>query len=194
MIEHYELNTPGYSLGYYIPSGKDITQLSSLFIECKHNTSREIVSEFSHWAGEELLKRVGRIDIIVRALRSHETKVNQQTALDILGHTLAGYLKAVYRPEVVKKTRMTHPLKKIEWTKRKTEIENVYYIDRGKLFDNISVLIIDDIYTTGATIHEIIRALKASGATMSVYFFTLGKTSFEPDKNKDVSIPCLAYK
>lgn len=189
MFENNELSVPGYSLGYYIPSGKDVTELSNLLLEFKHNISHDIVTELSHWAAEELFKKRIRMDIVIRALRSHETEAIQETALDTLGYTLAEYLKAVYQPEALMKTRETYSLKKIEWVKRKVEIENVYNVNSEYLHEGISVLIIDDIYSSGATMNEIIRSLKSSDINMSIYFFTLGKTAFEPEKNKYVSWP-----
>ncbi|HWZ22057.1 MAG TPA: hypothetical protein VNW06_05355, partial [Cytophagaceae bacterium] len=123
------------------------------------------------------------------ALGNKEIEANYEKALDTLGYRLSQYLKAVYKPNILKKTRFTYPLKRLELDERQPAIENTYYIDGYNFSTEDSILIIDDIYTSGATINEIIRALKVNNPKISIFFFTLGKTSFQFDMNENISLP-----
>jgi predicted amidophosphoribosyltransferase len=167
--------------------------LSSLLLRFKNNESTGIVNDLCKWACTELLKERIKINIIVRALKSNEISATNETSLDRLGYVLAESLNATYRPEVLHKTRITYPLKKIELSRKKSEVEYVYYIDQ--IFSNEdSILIIDDIYTTGTTANEIIRSIKVANPNLAVYLFTLAKTEFQPDKNEECLFPEYLYK
>lgn len=157
MFEHTDLNLSGYFLCYYVPSKKDMTIMSSLLINFKNNKSVDIVDELCEWANNELSKEDIKITIIIRALHNNEVKASHIFSLDKLGNRLAESMNAVYRPEILKKIKSTYPLKRIPLEERKNEIENVYYIDQANFSNEDSILIIDDIYTSGAIINEIIR-------------------------------------
>jgi len=190
MLNHTDSPTPGYFLCYYIPSRKDVTVLSDLLINFKNNEPAEIINELCEWACLELLKANINIDIIVRALGSKETEPQEGTALDQLGNKLAEYLNASYQPKLLKKRRFTYPMKRLESEERKAAIDNTYYFDGDEnISDMNSILIIDDIYTSGATINEIIRSIRVEYPKLSICFFSLGKTDFQSDKNRKIVMP-----
>lgn len=189
MFENQELNVPGYFLCYYIPSKKDPTIVSSLLLNFKNNDSENLVSNISEWAVQEFSKKGFRVNIIIRALHSNEIEAADNNSLDHLGRRLAESLNAVYAPTILKKNRSTYPIKKIELDKRNLEIRDTYYFDFKNFDTDATILIIDDIYTTGATIGEIIRSIKTENPNLSVCFFTLAKTVFEIDKNRGIPVP-----
>ncbi len=49
-------------------------------------------------------------------------------------------------------------------TKRKENVKGVYKVKRASLIENKNILIIDDVYTTGATVEEISKTLIKAGA------------------------------
>lgn len=189
MLKHTSSLTQGYFLCYYIPSKKDATVLSDLLINFKNNAPTNIVNELCEWACTELLQAGIKIDLIVRALGSKETEPLEGKALDQLGNKLAEYLNACYKPELLKKRRFTYPMKRLELEERKAAINNAYYFDGKDISGTNTILIIDDIYTSGATINEIIRSVKVEYPKLSICFFTLGKTDFQSDKNKEIVMP-----
>ncbi|HVD99448.1 MAG TPA: hypothetical protein VNB90_14665 [Cytophagaceae bacterium] len=193
MLKHKQSTVQGYFLCYYIPSRNDVTILSNLLISFKNNEPTDIIDEFCEWASTELSKEKIKVSIIVRALRSKETKVNTEIALDILGHRLATSLGASYKHDILKKTRFTYPLKRLEFNERPTEINNTYYFDYD-CSEEDSILIIDDIYTSGATISEIIRSIRVKAPDIPICFFTLGKTDFQFNMNKKILLPGYIYE
>ena len=87
---------------------------------------------------------------------------------------------AIKTVNIVKRTMDTRPLKEIGVLNRRRNLKNAFKIDKsvvkleamhkkvsGTLFSN--VLIVDDIFTTGATIDTISELLKADRITKGVY-------------------------
>jgi predicted amidophosphoribosyltransferase len=194
MFYHQTDQALGYFLCYYIPANRDTTEMSSLLKDFKANISENLVEHFSDWASYEFLKEEIRITHIVRALKNTEVKADTHTSLDKLGNRLAKDLNALYIPEILSKRKITPALKTIEFTKRKTTIENSYCINHDFFSPDDAILVLDDIYTSGATINEITRVLKEKNSEMKIYFFTLGKTSLEIQRNEYVSFPYFIYK
>lgn len=192
MLKHTASDVQGYFLCYYIPSKQDTTPVSSLLLKFKNNESEQIINQFCAWAGSELLKEGIQIQTIVRALNNNETVPTHKTALDKLGFKLAEYLNADYNPGLLEKLRPTIPLKGIAFEKRKMEIERAYFFKKA-LSEKHSILVIDDVYTTGATTDEIIRSIKLDNPNVVIYIFTMGKTEFQPNKNEEITLPAFIY-
>ena len=76
----------------------------------------------------------------------------------------------------IKNTRAQAEIK--NKNKRKTNVQGCFVANREKLSGR-SVLLVDDVYTSGATVREAIRVLKKEG-TSSVTIFVLAKTNNRP--------------
>lgn len=53
---------------------------------------------------------------------------------------------------------------KLNQNERKENVKNVFEIENIKFIRNKNIIILDDIYTTGATVNEISKVLKNAGA------------------------------
>lgn len=73
--------------------------------------------------------------------------------------------------KILKRVRYTNPQKKLDHTTRKKNLSNAFSVE-NMTSDVKNVLLIDDIYTTGNTINEAARRLKAAGVE-KVYFLTV---------------------
>ena len=71
----------------------------------------------------------------------------------------------------VKRTKNTRPLKLLDASERQKNLQKAFIVPRNDVKLKTTI-IIDDIYTTGATIDEVARALKGAGVE-DVYFVTL---------------------
>jgi len=58
---------------------------------------------------------------------------------------------------------------------RAMSVENAFEVKRTKFIENKKILLIDDVFTSGATVSNCAKVLKKSGAD-KVYVFTLAKT------------------
>lgn len=72
--------------------------------------------------------------------------------------------------EIVKKCRNTKSQKKLNAQERRNNLKNAFIIRKN--VKDFTLLIIDDVYTTGSTMDEISACLMAGGAK-KVYFLTL---------------------
>ena len=73
--------------------------------------------------------------------------------------------------KMLKRTRYTNPQKILGQRERKRNLKDAFTVT-GNLEHVKSVLLIDDIYTTGNTIDEAARKLKQAGVER-VYFLTI---------------------
>jgi ATP-dependent DNA helicase RecQ len=133
----------------------------------------------------ELSSSLPKIDCIVRALGHAETEtpsVDLNSPLDRLGSQLASSLSAVYRPDLVRKSRVLVKSARCSKQEREQQVQGVYTIDRNTEEpinnNNSTFLIIDDVLTSGATSRDIMRALSDAFPQARIYVFTLVKTLY----------------
>jgi len=72
--------------------------------------------------------------------------------------------------------RLTEPQIKLKGKERLKNVKGAFAVRDKSVFKNKNVLIIDDVYTTGATINECARVLKKAGVK-GVYALTLARTT-----------------
>jgi len=94
---------------------------------------------------------------------------NQATAL---ARPLAREFALPILARVLRRRRHTAPQVGLDPEERKRNIRDAFRVSRPHRIAQKSLLLIDDVYTTGATINECARVLKAAGAA-SVIAFTL---------------------
>lgn len=83
-----------------------------------------------------------------------------QTAL--VAKYLADKYKIVYL-EAVKKVKETTPQNKLERADRLKNLKGAFEMQDGAIVSGKKVLVVDDVYTTGATMNEMAKTLKAAG-------------------------------
>jgi hypothetical protein len=171
---HYSFLTKGWYLSYYYTThggNQDIVSRNLLHfkdgIEPYTNQWIKIVS--SCFTGKF------QPDIILRVLASEEIQCGNSTSLDKLGREISKKVNKPYLNSSLYKTRATKPLKYLKKDERFAEINGVY---RFKKPDRQiqSILLLDDIVTSGTTIVEIKRAIKSEIGDFNLYLFVLGKT------------------
>lgn len=105
-------------------------------------------------------------------LHSHKKKERGFNQTEILCKCLSEKTGIPYAKEVLTRTKNTTPQSKLSAKERQTNLKNVFV---SKDCGNQRVLLVDDIFTTGATLNECSRALFRSGAK-AVSVFCLSVT------------------
>jgi predicted amidophosphoribosyltransferase len=59
---------------------------------------------------------------------------------------------------------------------RETSVKNVFEVKRPKFVERENVLLVDDVFTSGATVSNCAKALKEKGARQ-VYVLTVARTT-----------------
>ncbi len=69
-----------------------------------------------------------------------------------------------YDPEALVRIHHTRVQSTLDKEARKRNMAGVFHVNRGRELRGRSILLVDDIYTTGVTMHEAARELKRAGA------------------------------
>lgn len=98
-----------------------------------------------------------------------------------LGQSLANYLHLDYEQKLLIRHKRTKPQMSLDSLKRRENIKDAFSLrqtfDKEKLqkLRDASIVLIDDVYTTGATMKEAAKTLKRNGFT-TVWGLTLART------------------
>ena len=159
-----------YYLGFY--NG----EVRGKVLDFKNNNIHSVIE----WGNvfEQEISILPPIDYIVRALGHNELNA-VEGSLDGLCERISTCLQAEYLPKLLIKDKETEKSVKLNRRQRFKEINGVYNVApqaTDKIPPNSSILIVDDVYTTGATTNDICRALHHYFPSVNVYIFTLVKT------------------
>lgn len=145
----------------------------------------------SRWCNKtkELAEFFPKIDVVVRALGHSELKaIDAKQPLDRLANSLAASLGARYKPELIEKNRKLLKSTSVNANERLAQVRGAYSVRYEKTSaqesSKLTFLIVDDVYTSGATTSEISRAISEAYPESNVYVFTLVKTLFRAEAKK----------
>jgi competence protein ComFC len=121
-----------------------------------------------------------RVDVVVpvplSSKRQHDRGYNQAS---LLGRPLAYAIRKPFRTDMLLKKRETQTQVGLSAFERKRNVEGAFFA-RPTLLKNKTVLLIDDVTTTGSTISACAQALREAGAS-AVYGLTLARAVLQAD-------------
>lgn len=180
IVHHY--------LCHYRPLSAGLDKLSKSLIQFKNKFPNDVEA----WIAcslESTLELVRESPTVLRALHWNELSVSPTTDLpiDLLGRELSRSFGGLYQPWLLSKARITRPAKTLSRKERELEFRNVYlfYEDLGP---TKSILIVDDILTTGFTMASIIRAIRQKNPLIPIHLFTLASTDSEARLNSTLHL------
>jgi ComF family protein len=135
---------------------QQVTPLANWFASCLHETF-EVTSEMC------------QVDVVVpvpaHALRLRERGYNQA---ELIAKPLARSLGLPCRSYLLVRTHPRPDKLRLTLRERWRSVRGAYTIRQGLRVDNLRVLLIDDVLTTGATLDACSRALRKAGAAKVV--------------------------
>ena len=148
--------------------------MSQSMYRFKYNNKRE----FAHYYGRMMSECLGDtirqwgVDLIV-PVPAHKKRLRQRgyNQAYLLAKELSERLCVPVRSDVVTRCDATLALKNLDAAQRQNNLKKAFKVNQNVVKSN-SVLIVDDIYTTGATVDAVAGCLKGAGAA-KVYFATL---------------------
>ena len=134
--------------------------------------------EYAEFYGKELAKRFGgqlkewKIDALV-PVPMHIDKVKKRgyNQAFLIAKVLGEELNIPVRDEIVKRMRATLPQKQLNGKERQNNLKNAFKMGKNDVKLN-TVVVVDDIYTTGATMDAVTECLKSAGVK-KVYCISL---------------------
>ena len=140
---------------------------------------RDLVLRMKSGAGEMLAECVGRLwaqraearfravgaDVVIPVplhwRRRWQRGYNQSEALS---EAIAERLKLPHQPRWLKRIRHTPHQTAVSATERRENLRGAFRVSRGSNLKGKSVLLVDDVLTTGSTASEVAKAMKGAGA------------------------------
>lgn len=135
-------------------------------------------SEYSKYLGLQMAKYLGpqilswKPDLII-PVPLHKNKIRKRgyNQAGLLAKEVARSLGISYSDKLVVRTHNTVPMKTLSASERQINLKNAFKVEDNDVKLS-KVVIVDDIYTTGATIDAITRVLKEAGVK-KVFFVAL---------------------
>ncbi|GHT95234.1 amidophosphoribosyltransferase [Alphaproteobacteria bacterium] len=150
---------------------------NGMILRFKHMDSIHLCPQFATWmyrAGEEHIKEAELIVPVPIHLRKRlKRKYNQSELLSMEISRLSGIK---YEPRILRKSKHTLQQEGLKRERREQNVIGSFDVDPqyANLLENKKVVLIDDVFTTGATANECSKVLKQHGAS-SVTVVTLAK-------------------
>lgn len=134
--------------------------------------------EYARFYGEEIISRLGRliriwkpdalVPVPIHYTRKRERGYNQA---EVLAKVIGRKMGIPVKSRLLKRVKKTLPQKLLGDAERQNNLKKAFKIDRNDVKLK-TVIIIDDIYTTGSTIDACAAVLKGAGVK-KVYFITV---------------------
>lgn len=150
----------------------------SLIIQLKYHDQTQLAPIYSSWLVKTGKELITASDVIVPVplhyLRFVGRRYNQSA---LLTQALAKQTGLLHLPDALKRTRRTPPQAGLTRAQRLDNVKGAFAIHpkRKEAVKGKSVLLVDDVMTTGATLNQCTNALLKAGAT-SVNVLTLART------------------
>lgn len=92
----------------------------------------------------------------------------------LLAHKLSRGLHVPLLIDVLERSRWTRPQVELDGEERRKNVRKAFVVKRPERIEGLRVLLVDDVYTTGATVNECAKVLKKAGAK-AVHVLTLAR-------------------
>lgn len=128
-------------------------------LQFKSDGAKYLAYPFAHYIAERLILEQVEFDIIV-PVPSHKTTKQKRgyNPAYVLAKELSKIMNKPFE-DILYKTRLTQNQKFLDYTERQNNLENSMTLLNKSIIKNKTILIIDDIITTGATIEACAKLL-----------------------------------
>jgi competence protein ComFC len=138
------------------------TELGELLFRCKYRNDRQAVNELAAVAAEQARVTGSTLDVVVPVPPSRARSFQPLLAI---AERLASVLEINYDGASLKKVKETPELKSMSDVAERTKALGDAFVVEGEKFRDRRVLLLDDLYQSGASMAAAARAVRQSGAT-----------------------------
>jgi ComF family protein len=138
-----------------------------MILAFKYGDRLHAVKTFAPWmlrAGKDLINQADFIiPVPLHARRLRERRFNQSA---LLAQEVAAHEGRAYIPDLLARTRHTVPQQGLNYKQRGKNVHGAFSVNKKVDLGEKNILLIDDVFTSGATLNECARVLKRAGAGM----------------------------
>jgi len=141
--------------------------LRHLVLRAKHPAEESVATSLGKLMSRRANDRLRELrPDVVATIPMHWRRrlVRQTNSPELMGEVLARSLGVPFAPRLLKRTRATKPQPSVATSDRIPNVRNAFRLRRGYALAGATVVLVDDILTTGATCSEAARALRRAGA------------------------------
>jgi len=153
--------------------------ISKLVVDLKYNNKKFNAKCLAKFMADCYIKNKFVVDFIVPVptceKRLKERGYNQTL---LISEELSKLIKVEVKSDTLKRIKETPSQTDLDYSERQINLKDAFKVYKVNKIKNKSILIIDDVFTTGATINECARTLKLAGAK-NVYALTFAHTKLE---------------
>jgi ComF family protein len=152
-----------------------------MILAFKYGDRLHAVKTFAPWmmrAGQSLINQADYIvPVPLHNRRLRERRFNQSA---LLAQEIARNSSKSYIPDLLQRTRHTIPQQGLNYKERGKNVHGAFEVNKNHLpsIGGKTILLIDDVYTSGATLNECARVMKKAKAT-SVNVLTIARVTKE---------------
>jgi len=150
------------------------SEMGELLYRLKYRSDKSVISIIVETVVDFIHKQKWQVDLVVPVPPSRGSRTFQPVV--VISKFIAKSLDVEFCGDCIIKVRETPELKNIyDFNKRLEVLDKAYSVVRSKL-DSQRVLVIDDLYRSGATLNCVAKALTDKGNTKNIYTLTLTKS------------------
>lgn len=142
-------------------------ELRQTIVRMKQSIEQSLTFRIGQLLGDRAAAMLAddRLDILCPVPMHWLRRILRRTSsAETLARSAAGRLKIPVHPRLVLCTRQTQKQSLLPQDKRRANVAGAFRVERRRHVRGLHVGVVDDLMTTGATLDEIARALKGSGA------------------------------
>jgi ComF family protein len=139
-------------------------EVSKVIHDVKYNFNFDVLNEIAVIMANYLKRYKFANDIVLTSVPLHKSKERFRgfNQADLLGKKVGRKAVLQYN-ELLKRNRKTHTQVMLSKEERSVNLKNVFMLKNKGLKLPKEVIIVDDVYTTGSTLSECTKVLKANG-------------------------------